>query len=391
MQRGFWENLAKPIIGLAPMDGVSDAPFRYITATHGKPSLLITEFTNVEALNHGAVKALTAFIYDEIERPIVAQVYGTNPDAFYKACFVACELGFDGIDINMGCPSKAVSGNGAGAGLIRTPMLAQEIIRSCQQAAQDWANGKTIYEAEIHRDIINYIEKIQSGFRPDTQNTPNRPFQDGLGHIGTIENLNHPDGLKPFTPVRRVLPISVKTRIGYDLIITEDWIKNILECEVANISLHGRTLKQMYTGLANWDEIAKAAQLVHSSGLPTTLIGNGDIKSFAEAHQKIADYGVDGVLIGRGAFGEPWIFEKNADGSEPRKRNIEEKLAVALEHARRYEQTFGIGVKSFAPMKKHFGWYCTDFPYAKELRVKLMRAENADQIEQTIKDFSENI
>jgi len=342
---------------LAPMDGVSDAAFRYITAKYGRPSVMITEFTNVEALNHGAVKALTAFRYNEIERPVVAQIYGTNPEAFYKACFVACELGFDGIDINMGCPSKSVSGNGAGAGLIRTPMLAQEIIRSCQQAVKDWSAGKTIYQTEIHRDIVDYLETIQAGT----------------------------------DPLRRLLPISVKTRIGYDKIVTEDWINNLLECQLANISIHGRTLKQMYTGQANWEEIAKAATLIHKSGQKTTVLGNGDTKSIAEAHQKVADYGVDGVLIGRGAFGEPWIFENIHSSEIARKRSIEEKLAVALEHALYYESIFGVGPRSFAPMKKHFGWYCTDFPYAKELRLKLMTAENAAQIEMIIKDFLSGI
>jgi tRNA-dihydrouridine synthase len=382
MNGGFWGKLAKPIIGLAPMDGVSDAPFRYITAKYGQPSVMITEFTNVEALSHGAVKALTALIYDEIERPIVAQIYGTNPDAFYKACFVACELGFDGIDINMGCPSKSVSGNGAGAGLIRTPMLAQEIIQTCQQAVTDWSNGKTIYQAEIHRNIINYLEKMPGRNMSDTSGTSGRET------------------------TRRLLPISIKTRIGYDKIITEDWIKNLLETKPANISLHGRTLKQMYTGQADWEEIAKAAAIVHESGLVTTILGNGDAKSITDAHQKIATYGVDGVLIGRGAFGEPWIFEqirlpaesvrpsrRTQERSEaflqelPRKRTIEEKLSVALEHARYYESIFGIGPRSFAPMKKHFGWYCSDFPHAKDLRMKLMTAENSTQIEKTIEDF----
>jgi nifR3 family TIM-barrel protein len=341
MEKGFWANLPKPIIGLSPMDGVSDAAFRFITAKYGKPSLLITEFTNVEALNHGAVKALTAFLYDEVERPIVAQIYGTSPEAFYRACFAVCELGFDGIDINMGCPSKSVSGNGGGAGLIRNPQLAQEIIRECWRASRDWATGKTMQASGLHPDIIAYIE-----------------------------NLQKQTGRKP---ERRLLPVSVKTRIGYDQIVTEEWLKYILECQPVNISLHGRTLKQMYTGEANWEEIAKAARLVHSSGLETTLIGNGDIKSLPEAMEKIVKFGVDGVLIGRGSFGEPWIFQGES-------KNIEEKLQVAIEHCHKYEEIFGINDKSFAPMKKHLGWYCTNFPGAKELRLKLMTCNSAIEV-----------
>lgn len=334
------------------MDGVSDAAFRFITAKYGHPSLLITEFTNVEALDHGAVKALQAFIYDEIERPIVAQIYGVNPDAFYKACFVACELGFDGIDINMGCPSKSVSGNGGGAGLIRQPKLAQQIIRKSWQASHDWANGKTMREAALHPDIIDYIETLQAK----------------TGRVSP----------------RRPLPVSVKTRIGYDQIITEEWLKYLLECQPANISLHGRTLKQMYTGQANWEEIAKAAELIRASGLPISILGNGDIKSLQEAHQKISQSGVDGVLIGRASFGTPWLFAGTT-------RNAQQKLAIAIEHCQKYEEIFGVNERFFAPMKKHLGWYSSDFPGAKELRLKLMACNSAAEVEEIIKSSTPSL
>ena len=364
MERGFWKNLAKPIVGLAPMDGVTDAAFRFMIAKYGRPSVIFTEFTNVEALSYGAVKALAAFIYDQSERPIVAQIYGVTPEAFYKACFVACELGFDGIDINMGCPSKSVSGNGGGAALIKTPELASEIIRQCQQAVADWANGRTFTECDPHPHILQAINelKLKSGLNPE----------------------------------RRLLPISIKTRIGYDQIITEDWIKILLEHRPANISLHGRTLRQMYAGQANWEEIAKAARLVHSSGLDTTLLGNGDVKSLTDAREKITTYGVDGVLIGRATFGEPWIFQGIS-------KSIDEKLQIAIEHCRKYEEIFCPDrlsadahptdtvddhhvphEKIFAPMKKHLGWYCTGFPNAKELRMKLMACNSADEVNKVI-------
>jgi tRNA-dihydrouridine synthase B len=346
MYRGFWDNLKKPIIGLSPMDGVSDAPFRQITAKYGQPSLLITEFTSVEALNYGGAKALEAFIYSEVERPVVAQIYGRNPESFYKACFVAAELGFDGIDINMGCPSKSVSGNGAGAALIREPMLAQEIIQACQQAVKDWREGKTMQQAEVHKNIIKEVEEMLKN-----------------GQAGATTQAK-----------RQLLPISVKTRIGYDAAVTEEWIKNLLECQPANLSLHGRTLKQMYTGRADWEEIAKAAKLTHQT--QTTLLGNGDVESLEDAQNKMSQYGVDGVLIGRATFGNPWIFQGIT-------KTIEEKLQIAIEHSRLYEQIFA--GKTFDPMKKHLGWYCKDFPHAKELRLKLMTSKSADQVEELVK------
>lgn len=367
MYRGFWNNLTKPIIGLAPMDGVSDAAFRFMTAKYGKPSLLITEFTNVDALHHGAVKALTAFIHDPTEKPVVAQIYGTNPENFYKAAIIACELGFDGIDINMGCPSKSVSGNGAGAGLIRTPDLAQTIIKSVQQAAQDWANGKTMQEANLHTKIIEYIESAKQGKWATYFDSNNLPT-----------NFYHN---QPFQTARQLLPISVKTRIGFDRPITEEWLKYIIECQPANISLHGRTLKQMYTGQADWEEIGKAAKLVHRELPEMTLIGNGDVKNLDDAKEKIAKYGVDGVLIGRGSFGQPWVFQ-GLDFSTL------DKLRVAIEHAEKYEEIFGIGNKSFAPMKKHFGWYSTGFPGAKELRLKMMATNNCQELKAVIESFS---
>lgn len=370
MYRGFWENLNKPIIGLAPMDGVSDAAFRFITAKYGSPSVLITEFTNVDALHHGAAKALTAFIHHSIETPIVAQIYGTNPANFYQATIVVCELGFDGVDINMGCPSKSVSGNGAGAGLIRTPKLAQEIINAVKQATFDWANGKTMEDSNLHPNIIKYIQSAQSGIWPTYYDSNN---------IAT--NFYH---TPPIKPTRKILPVSVKTRIGYDQPITEEWLKYIVECEPANISLHGRTLKQMYTGLANWEEIEKAAKFVHAESPQMTLLGNGDVKNLEDAKDKIKQYGVDGVLIGRSSFGQPWILKGE-------NRNSLEKLHTAIEHAEKYEEIFGIGDKSFSPMKKHLGWYCTDFPGAKELRLKLMTCHSSTELKKVINHFiSEN-
>ena len=363
MNRGFWQTIKKPIIGLAPMDGVSDAAFRFITAKYGKPSILITEFTNVDALKYGALKALTAFIYNEEERPVVAQIYGTNPENFYRACFIACELGFDGIDINMGCPSKSVTGNGAGAGLILTPLLAQEIIKSCKQACQDWSEGKKIEEVELLPQIIQYIKNAQLGTIP--------------GHFDIDGKPDHFIKKTPFIPERKILPVSVKTRIGYDKPIVEEWLKYVIECEPVNISLHGRTLKQMYTGEANWEEIGNAAKFIKKQNPEILFLGNGDIKSYSGAIQKIQTYNLDGVLIGRGALGQPWILNNET-------KSISEKLEIAVEHSKTYEHYFGKNPKVFAAMKKHLGWYCTDFPKAKELRLKLMSCNSAEEVKNTL-------
>ena len=334
--RGFWDKLEKPIIGLSPMDGVTDAACRYITAKYGKPSFMMTEFTNVEGLARGAAKMMVAFLYDEIERPIVGQIYGVEVDSFYKCSVMLCAMGFDGIDINMGCPANNVAKRGSGAGLIQTPELAREIIRSCKKGAADFYTGITLEEAGVHPAIIEEI---------------------------------------PVIAERRLVPVSVKTRIGYGEIVTESWISNLLEEKPANITLHGRTLKQMYMGKANWEEIEKAARICKEHGV--SLLGNGDVESREDALKKIEEYGVDGVLIGRATFGNPWIFK----GVEP---TMEERMAVALEHARVFDR---IGRVHFQYIKKHLGWYCKGFDGAKEMRKELMLGENLEDIEEVFKKF----
>ena len=343
MHKGFWQNLSKPIIGLAPMDGVTDAAFRFITAKYGHPHFQITEFTSVEGICAGATRALDAFIYNEEERPIVAQLFGNTPECFYKATFVVCELGFDGVDINMGCPAKNVASKGAGAALIQTPELAKKIIHSVQQAAKDWANGKTVEEAEIPSTIMEHIKFLNN------KNFPSRKI------------------------TRKVLPVSVKTRIGYDHSIVEEWIKHILETKPVNISLHGRTLKQMYSGNADWEAIGRAATIIHQT--QTTILGNGDIKSLNEAHQKILDYSVDGVLIGRATFGNPWFFQNH-------EAKIEERLNIAIEHAEIHEKAFG--KRLFMPMRKHLAWYCKGFSGASEVRQKLMQTTSAEEVKKIL-------
>ena len=132
----FWHQIAQPIIGLSPMDGVTDPAFRFIVARHGKPDVQFTEFINVDEIGYGVESAWHQLRYAEIERPVVAQIYGADPDKFYQMVQVICALGFDGVDINMGCPSKSVSARGCGAALIKTPPLAREIIRAAQAGGE---------------------------------------------------------------------------------------------------------------------------------------------------------------------------------------------------------------------------------------------------------------
>lgn len=362
MFRGFWDNLAKPIIGLAPMDGVTDAAYRFMVASNGKPAVIMTEFTNVEGLSRGAISMLEAFIYHEVERPIVAQIYGVEVESFYKVALMVCELGFDGIDINMGCPANKVARRGSGAGLIKTPELAKEIIRTVKKAAQDWANGMTLEKAGIRPKIIKSIRA--QCHSEQCEGSPPSLQKISYGGDPSVALLPQDD-----RRVRRLIPVSVKTRTGFDAIVTEDWIKHLLEAEPANISLHGRTLKQMYTGEAKWEEIGKAARVC--KGTQTTLLGNGDIKTMEDAHAKIKTYALDGVLVGRGTFGNPWFFK----GQSP---TPQECIAGAIDHSEAFERVFKD--RPFMSMRKHLSWYIRGFDGAKEVRVKLMQTNCARDV-----------
>ncbi|MBP9691152.1 tRNA-dihydrouridine synthase [Candidatus Woesebacteria bacterium] len=339
----FWNTTS--IIGLSPMDGVTDAAFRKIVDLHGKPQLLVTEFIPVEGITRGAVQILKSFIHHKTDTPTLGQIYGTDLDAYRQATLIVCELGFDGVDINMGCPDRSISGRGAGAGLIRTPELARDIIATVKQAVHDWSEGLTLEDVGLRPSIIDHVRAIA-----------NRCDIDTSSRIG--------------------IPVSVKTRTGYDQIQTQEWISHIIEARPAAITLHGRTLAQMYTGLASWDEIGKAAELARDAGIP--FLGNGDIKSRAEALDKIKQYGLSGVLIGRAAFGNPWIFQ----GTEP---TAYERLQTALQHAQMFEELLPDG--HFLSIRKHLAWYTKGFDQAAETRARLMSVNNSSEIKEILEPF----
>ncbi len=337
MKKGFWETLPWPIIGLAPVDGVTDAAFRYIVAKYGRPDIIITEFTSVEGIRAGATRLLDDFIFSSQERPIVAQLFGADPAAFFIGAVVAAALGFDGIDINMGCPAKNVTGFGAGAALILDPARAKDIIRQTKAGAQAWSEGLLLSELTVSSELISLIEARQ----------------------------------KPLGLIKRdLLPVSVKTRLGYSDIVIEDWVSHLLEVEPVNITIHGRTLKQLYSGNANWEAIAQAARIIHTT--PTTVIGNGDIHTLTEAQNSISKFGVDGVLIGRAAFGNPWLFQ-NIEAP------LQQRLGVALEHARYFSAHFP--PRAFVRMRKHLLDYIRGFEGAKDIRVQLMKVTSLQEVE----------
>lgn len=317
---GFWEHLPKHFVVMAPMADVTDSPFRAMIVKYsrhgeegGGPDVFYTEFVAGDGLVNDIARSrlMHHLKYSENERPIVAQIFSNSPENTESAARLCRELGFDGIDINMGCPEKNICKQGAGCGMIKTPALARDVILAAKRGAQD-------------------------------------------------------------------IPVSVKTRVGWSRNEIDTWIPTILECDVAAIILHGRTRKVLSKIPANWDWIAHAADIVKKSGKPTKFIGNGDVASVSQAKEYCEIYGVDGVMIARGIFGNPWLFD-----TEKTEVSVKEKLEVMLEHTRLFIEELSEH-KNFAVMKKHYKAYISGFDGAKELRVQLMNANSYEEIERHV-------
>src|SRR3989344_3382771 len=334
MVKGFWKKLAmsrrdldRPILALAPMADVTDATFRRIIAKYGKPDVMFTEFVSCDGLCSAGQKNLLPILkFTKKERPIVAQVFGAKPENFYESAKLIKKLGFDGIDINMGCPDKKVIKQGAGAVLINNPKPPKKKIRKTKKGAR------------------------LSG-----------------GQAGEM-------------------PVSIKTRIGYDKYDKKEfkkWLTALLEEKPAAITIHGRTKKEMSLVPARWDIFAEAVKIRNEfdpSPNHTLILGNGDIRNIADAEEKAKTFGADGVMIGRAVFGNPWLF-----ANVKKIISTKEKLSILLEHTKLFEK-INKG-QNFDVMKKHFKSYVSGFPGAKELRIKLMTSKNAKEAEKIILVF----
>ena len=379
----FWQALQKPIIGLSPMDGLTDYPFRSLVAKYSKPSVIFTEFVCVDQIKHAKSEIINEFLYDEKQRPIVAQIFGIDPELFYISAQIVCELGFDGIDINMGCPSKNVSQRGAGAGLIKNPKVAGEIIQATKKGINDW----------VEKGLDS---KIDGRVLAKTLATKN-----ALINLGVIFKIK-----------RDSIPISVKTRIGYVENEIDSWISYLISQDLACISLHGRTYKQMYKGLADWEAISHAAKLIKESSKKdkTIILGNGDISSLEMAKEYSEKFGVDGSLIGRGFLGKPWLLDPESFSFSPKERivntnggiqvknqindiDIERNVdtskifAIIREHSALQQQ---FQAEKFFNVRKHLAWYCRGFKGASNLRQQLVLTKNLSDVEEILKSFNEN-
>lgn len=324
----FWEKLPKPFFCLAPMADVTDSAFRRIITKYGKPDVVWTEFVSADGLVSAGREILKHDLeYTEAERPIVAQLFSANPDKMREATKFVAELGFDGIDINMGCPDRSIEKQGAGAAMMKNKKVAGEIIQAVKDGIKD--AGKSI-------------------------------------------------------------PISVKTRVGYNKVQIDEWISFLLEQNIDALTIHARTRKEMSLVPANWDYVKQVVEIRDKMGLKTKIIGNGDVRDLANGRELVKQTGCDGIMLGRAIFGNPWLFaDLTLTPSLARREGtptVEEKLKVMIEHTKIFEELLGKH-KNFAIMKKHYKAYVNGFDGAKELRMKLMEAENAEEVERIVNEF----
>lgn len=340
---------SKPIIGLAPMDGITDEAFRLVQGHFSPPDIIFTEFVSAEGLSRGGVKLYEQLLYSQSERPIVAQLFGKDPESFYKSSIVVCELGFDGVDINMGCPAKTVTQNGSGAALIGKPEVASEIIKAVKRGVEDWYSQKvSITDIGLNKKTLDVIEKNKKYTQESS-----RPVK------GDVTQQSD----RGFRPT-----VSVKTRIGISENIVESWIPFILSHNLDFLTIHGRTLKQGYAGTADWNAIQKAVEINTTTA---KIFGNGDVHTRSQGVEYCQKYGVNGVLIGRSACGNPWLFSDHIPDSK-------ERFSAMMYHSQLYTQIFPHRV--FDSLRKHFLFYASGLPNAKQLRAKLVRLNSVSEL-----------
>ena len=305
-------NSDKPLFILAPMDDVTDTAFRQLVGKIGAPDIYFTEFASVDGLQSpGRSNVMQKLKFKNSEKPLIAQIWGMKPENYLKSAKEIAEMGFDGIDINMGCPTPVVTRKGGCSAMVNTPNLAAEIIA----ATKEGAGG---------------------------------------------------------------LPVSVKTRIGFKKIATEEWCGFLLKQDIDALTVHGRTAKELSKVPCHWEEIGKVRQLRDDMNLHTKIIGNGDILSRQQGNQLIKQHRLDGVMIGRGIFKNPWLFARDDINDDAQAR-----FSLFAEHIDNFEQAWGKD-KNPATLKKFAKMYINGFEGASQVREELMGAKTLQELQTVI-------
>lgn len=307
------QDLPKPFFVLAPMDDVTDTVFRQLVAELAPPDLFFTEFANVDALqSKGREATLKRLRFTDSEKPLIAQIWGKTPENFYKTAQELVEMGFDGVDLNFGCPDKNVVRNGTCSAFIlpENRELAMEII----QATREGLNGS--------------------------------------------------------------LPLSVKTRLGFsDVDFT--WHELLLKQKLNMLSIHGRTRKQMSKVPADWSKIAEIREIRDAVSPTTLIVGNGDVLTREHGEALAREHSLDGIMIGRGIFQDPYVFAKDSPWAG---FTEQERIALYRRHVELFAATWKEGERKIHTLNKFCKIYIQHFDGAKEMREKLMNAQSTDEL-----------
>src|SRR5688572_1539928 len=292
-------DLPKPFFVLAPMDDVTDTVFRRIIADCAPPDLFFTEFVNVDGLQSpGRPRLLKKIKFTDKEQPIIAQIWGKDPENYYKTAQELVEMGFSGIDINMGCPIKTIVNNGCCSALINNRELAVEIIKATQ-----------------------------------------------AGAAGRV-------------------PVSVKTRLGFRE-VDLSWHELLLRQNLSMLTIHGRTTKQMSKPPADWEQIGKIRELRDKLAPETLIVGNGDVMNHEQGLELVQKYQLDGIMIGRGVFHDPFVFAKKSPWPEFTKQ---QRIELFTKHVKLFVETWAAQDRPLVTLNKFCKIYIQGFDGAKELR-----------------------
>lgn len=318
MERNFWQELPRPFFVLAPMEDVTDVVFRHVISKAASPDVFFTEFTNSESYCHPdgieSVRGRLTFTPDE--QPIVAHIWGDKPEYFRRMSYGMAEMGYRGVDLNMGCPAPNVFKHGRGAGLILRPEVAADLIHASKEGG---------------------------------------------------------------------LPVSVKTRLGHATLEEwREWLGHLLQQDIANLSIHLRTKVEMSKVDAHWDLIPEIKKLRDEIAPQTLLTINGDIPNHQVGMDLVDQYGVDGVMIGRGVFHNPFAFDK-----EGKERTPQDLINLFRYHLDLFDQYNEVEPRFFRPLRRFFKIYIRDFHGANDLRIQLMETESTDEVRGILSAFED--
>jgi nifR3 family TIM-barrel protein len=324
----------RPLFVLAPMADVTDVAFRTVIGEAASPDMYWTEFVSADGLIRateiGKYKLKKDLLFDrDKQRPIIVQLFSSTYQYMYEATKLCIELGFDGVDINMGCPDKSIEKQKCGAAMIKNPELAVEVIKACRDARRDFCIGGD----DAH------------------------------------------------------FSVSVKTRVGYNAVELDTWIPLLLEQEIDLITIHARTRKEMSKVEANWDHVNTVVNMRdewkknNPNKIAPLIFGNGDVLDIHDGYIKCQNSNADGAMIGRAMFGNPWLFKdiENLNTGEKFIPSREDRLKALIRQVEVFDKELG-DVKSFAVMKKFFKTYMNGFEDAKEIREKIMGMESAGEV-----------